>query len=460
MSVKTVMLLLSAARAIEPPTLVHPSDDSKGGSAIDRGRRRSYDRRVIRGTLAAFALALLIVAGPAAAAEKQAYPVAFKSFALASGTATGTQIDRNGGLVLAKSGLTTVTYEDPFGYPPRNYQSGIWTSPWQEAGFGFMELVASWNADTPPGTWIQVEMRATASGDGHLTKWFVMGRWAYGDADIHRTSVGGQGDKDGYIAIDTFVPKNPMSSYQLRLTLYRGVGMNVSPRVTRIGAVVSNPITINPYSPSPTTMTSTIELAVPRYSQEIHRGEYPQFDNGGEAWCSPTSTSMVVAYWGRGPAASEYAYVLNDYPTTTDPWVDYAARYVFDYHYNGAGNWPFNTAYAARFGLESEVTQLHSLAEAELFIKAGIPLVASIAFNSGKLDGFFFKSTNGHLMVIVGFTKEGNPIVNDPASPDDATVRHVYDRTQFEDAWMSASGGIVYVIHPASVPLPLSSGNW
>jgi hypothetical protein len=415
---------------------------------------------VIRGTLAALLLAL-VLAAPTSAAEKQSYPVAFKSFALGSGTTAGTQLDRGGGLILAKSGLATVTYSDPFGYAPRDYQSGAWTSPWQATSFGFMELVSSWNADTPAGTWIQVEMRATEARDGHTTKWFVMGRWAYGDGDIHRMSVGGQGDKDGYVAIDTFVPKNPMSSYQLRLTLYRAVGTTATPRVTRIGAVVSDPVTIKPYAPSNTTMSSAVELAVPAYSQETHRGEYPEFDNGGEAWCSPTSTSMVVAYWGKGPSAADYASVTSDYPAQTDPWVDYAARYVFDYHYNGAGNWPFNTAYAAHFGLESEVTQLHSLAEAEQFIKAGIPLVASIAFNSGKLDGFFFKSTNGHLMVIVGFTAAGNPIVNDPASPDDATVRHVYDRAQFEDAWMSATGGIVYVIHPASVSLPASTGgNW
>jgi Peptidase_C39 like family len=416
---------------------------------------------VIRGTLAACVAALLTVAGSASAAEKQAYPVAFNAFPLSSGTTSGTQVDRSGTLTLARSGLTTVTYADSFGYPPRDYQTGTWTSPWQPTSFGFMELVSSWNADTPAGTWIQVEMRATAAADSHMTKWYVMGRWAFGDGDIHRTSVGGQGDKDGYIAIDTFVPKNPMSSYQLRLTLYRAVGTNATPRVTRIGAVVSDPVTIKPYAASTTTMSQTVELPVPRYSQELHRGEYPQFDSGGEAWCSPTSTSMVVAYWGQGPAPGDYAYVLNDYPSTVDPQVDYAARYVFDYHYNGAGNWPFNTAYAAHFGLESEVTQLHSLAEAEQFIKAGIPLVVSIAFNSGKLDGFFFKSTNGHLMVIVGFTADGNPIVNDPASPDDPSVRHVYDRTQFEDAWMSATGGIVYVIHPRSVPLPPSSGgNW
>jgi hypothetical protein len=363
--------------------------------------------------------------------------------------------------VLAANGLTPLSYADPFGYPPRDYGAGTWTSPWRATPFGLMELVSSWNADTPQGTWIQVEVRATSADDGHATKWYVLGRWAYGDSDFHRTSVGGQGDKDGSVAIDTFLPKKPMSSYQLRLTLYRAAGTTGTPRVTRLAAVASNPITIKPYSPSTTTMTSDVELAVPRYSQETHIGEYPQFDNGGEAWCSPTSTSMVVAYWGRGPAAADYAYVRADYPAQADPWVDYTARYVFDYHYDGAGNWPFNTAYAAHFGLEAEVTQLHSLAEAEQFIKAGIPLVASIAFNSGKLDGFFFKSTNGHLMVIVGFTASGNPIVNDPASPDDASVRHVYDRAQFEDAWMTASGGIVYVIHPSSVPLPPSpAGNW
>jgi hypothetical protein len=414
---------------------------------------------VTRRALAAAALMLVVAAAPASAAKTTGYPINFHRFPLTSGVKAGTTLDGGGSLVLAASGLTTTTYADPFGYPARDYEGGTWTSDWFATGFGFTELVASWNADTPAGTWIQVEMRATAE-DGHLTKWYILGRWAYLDTDFHRTSVGLQGDRDGTIAVDTFfADKQAMTSYQLRLTLYRAVGSAATPSVTRIGAVASNPY--KPYVPSITTMTSTVELAVPRYSQETHIGEYPQFDNGGEAWCSPTSTSMVVAYWNRGPSASDYAYVLNDYPTQPDPQVDYAARYVYDYRYQGAGNWPFNTAYAAHFGLVGEVTQLHSLAEAEQFIKAGIPLVASIAFNSGKLDGFFFKSTNGHLMVIIGFTAGGDVIANDPASPDDPSVRHVYNRAQFEKAWMESTGGIVYVIHPSSVPLPPSpAGNW
>ena len=101
------------------------------------------------------------------------------------------------------------------------------------------------------------------------------------------------------------------------------------------------------------------------------------------------------------------------------------------------------------------MTQLHDLSEAEPFIKAGIPLVASIAFTSNKLDGADIKSTNGHLAVIEGFTGDGTKvIVNDPASPDDATSSTSTTASEFERAWIPASGGIVYVDRPAGWPTP------
>jgi hypothetical protein len=41
-------------------------------------------------------------------------------------------------------------------------------------------------------------------------------------------------------------------------------------------------------------------------------------------------------------------------------------------------------------------------------------------------------------------------------------VRVVYDRLQFENAWLRHSGGLSYVIHPPSVALPAAPGqaNW
>ena len=140
-----------------------------------------------------------------------------------------------------------------------------------------------------------------------------------------------------------------------------------------------------------------------------------------------------------------------------DAEVDFAARNVFDYTYDGAGNWPFNTAYAAtRADLRGFVTRLRTLTEAEAFVAAGIPLVVSVSFKKGELTGAGY-GTNGHLMVVVGFTPSGDVVCNDPASHlvrDNGQVRVVYDREQFENVWVPHSGGIVYVIHPERHRLP------
>ena len=404
-------------------------------------------------------LLCIVLAASAPAFAAQPLQVTFHAYTTSADFTTGTLLEgtrltRAGDAITYGSSIGTLSYTDPFGYGTKTYSYARWTSSWVATGFGFSELVSSWNADTPPGTWLQVEMQAIAD-DAHTTKWYVMGRWAFGDGDIHRTSVGGQGDNDGYIAIDTFFAKDhPMVAYRLRVTLNKLPGQTAVPTLYKVGAFASDMPNANPYVPSPLGGAEGIELPVPAFSQEIHTGEYPQFDGGGEAWCSPTSTSMIVAYWGEGPSPSDYAYVYNDYPNVLDPWVDYAARYTYDYHYQGAGNWPFNNAYGAHFGLDTEVTQLRSLYEAEQFIKAGIPLVASLAFQPNKLTGFLFRSTSGHLLTIIGFTASGDVISNDPAATSDASVRRVYDRAQFEKTWLSSTGGIVYIMHPATVPLP------
>jgi hypothetical protein len=203
---------------------------------------------------------------------------------------------------------------------------------------------------------------------------------------------------------------------------------------------------------SPLGGAEGIELNVPAYSQEIHEGQYPEYNGGGEAWCSPTSTSMVVSYWNTGPSQQDMAWVD---PSYADPQVDYAARNTYDHNYGGTGNWPFNPAYAGRFGLNGFITRLRSVTELEQFIKAGIPVVTSQSFKASELPGAGY-GTNGHLFVVVGFTQSGDPIVNDPASPSDAEVRRVYPRADFENVWQrsSSSGGVAYIMYPPGHALP------
>ncbi|MCF6472847.1 peptidase C39 family protein [Nonomuraea sp. MG754425] len=331
----------------------------------------------------------------------------------------------------------------------RTTGAGRWIGGERPIGFPATQIVPSWTARTPPGTWIEVALRArTASGD--LTKWYVMGRWS--EHGRPRTSVPGQGDEDGDVAVDTFVARRPVTAYQVRIT-----GHGAGALVTGLG-VMASALPRQPPPPSAPGPGGAVELAVPPFSQHAHAGHHPRYDGGGANWCGPASVAMVLAFWGRGPAPDELAWVGDGDPA---PAVDHAAAGTYDESYQGTGNWPFGVAYAGRFGLAGFVTRLRSAAELERFVRAGIPVITSQSFKAHELPGSRY-STNGHILVVTGFTAGGDVVVNDPAAPD-AEVRRVYPRAAFEHVWLrsSGSGGIAYVLHPADITLPPSTdGNW
>ena len=349
------------------------------------------------------------------------------------------------------------------------YDAGRWTSPWVEPGFDLTEVVPSWSATTPRDSAVRVEVRTRT--DRAKSSWDTLATWALDDAQLDRTSHDSQPDDLGRTAYDTWVSASDtgVSGWRLRVTLLRRTGSSAAPTLDTVGAVVSrlpgvSSVRTSRPGAAPNPALGTV-LRVPRYSQMIHRGEYPQYGGGGEAWCSPTSTAMVLGYYDALPPASEYAWVDDAY---ADPVVDHVARMTFDRHLSGTGNWSFNTAYAAGRTGHGFVTRLRHLREAERFIAAGIPLVASVTFGSGELHGAPISSTNGHLLVIVGFRANGDVVVNDPAAQTRRGVRRTYDRGQFEDAWLKryrsggslrGSGGLVYVVRDGDHRLPDREAN-
>jgi Peptidase_C39 like family len=363
-----------------------------------------------------------------------------------AGTAEGVTI-ADGMLAFARS-TGHLTHEGA------GYERATWTSAPVTPGFGVQEIVASWIADTPGGSWVQIEVRAH-------TQWYALGRWAANDTVVRRTTVPKQDDENGKVDADTFIaaPDREVPGFQLRVSLMRPVGSTDVPVVRSLGAMASRLPAPDPALEASTPRSALdVVLDVPGYSQKIHAGEYPEYDGGGGSWCSPTATSMVMAYWGALPPADDYAWVD---PALADRWVDHAARGTYDYAYGGCGNWPFNTAYAGRYGLTGFVTRLRSLAEAELFIAEGIPLIVSGSYKTGDIRGLDY-DTNGHIMVLAGFTAGGDPVLNDPNSASGADVRKTVDRTEFERVWLNTSRGIVYVITPPgrALPKPLRQANW
>ncbi len=229
---------------------------------------------------------------------------------------------------------------------------------------------------------------------GTLTRWYDLGHWSERD----RTSVTGQGDQDGRVDTDTLIAAGDgWTSVQLRITLLRPPGSVETPVLLRAGLLMSRSAA-GPSGTEPPGPGCGVVLDVPAYAQFRHA------DHGGRGWCSPASIAMVLDFWGVGPGPDELAEWPAGHP---DPQVDHAAARVHDPAY-GYGNWSFNVAHAARRGLIAFVTRLRSLAEAEQFITAGVPLILS---------------SNGHVVVLAGFTGDGAPILHDPAANTNAGVR-------------------------------------
>ncbi|CAN5890596.1 peptidase C39 family protein [soil metagenome] len=371
--------------------------------------------------------------------------------AFRSGSRNGVRISKGSLRIGKPAGVRR--YTDPYGdNKSHRYAYGSWRSPWKRAAHAYRELVPSWSAKTPVGTFLEVQVRVRTGG-GRTGSWDSAGIWAGGKlGGINRTSRGDQADDVARVLTDTVRTTTNARRWQLRVKLHRRKGTSRTPVVAAMAATTSQlaPSLVSTSSPGVARGTS---IKVPRYSQMIHQGHYPQWDNGGEAWCSPTSTAMVLGRWGSGPTRKQYSWVPSGH---VNPWVDHAARMTYDYRYQGAGNWPFSAAYASTFGLDAFVARLGSMRAAERYVAKGIPLVLSIAFDAGELDNAPLTSSRGHILVLRGFTKKGNPIVNDPAAARNDGVRRVYKRRQLERAWLTASAGTAYVIRPKSVDLPRS----
>jgi hypothetical protein len=213
----------------------------------------------------------------------QPYPINFRTVDFSTGQLDGL-VNNGGTLTLASSGLHPYDYTDPYSAVTilgqhvdgsGSYRYGTWTSPIYTLNtFAFDELVSSWNSDTSPGTFIRSEVKPQLN-NGHWAKWYTLGLWTYSDADFHRTSVGGQGDADGYVAIDTFFAKDhPAVSYQLRLTIYRRSNLSADRppvSVTRYSAVASAPDEPERELPEPDGHErADLDLNLPMFSQETH----------------------------------------------------------------------------------------------------------------------------------------------------------------------------------------------
>ncbi len=295
------------------------------------------------------------------------------------------------------------------------------------------ELIASWNAELSADAYLKIEVRAI-DGD-RATKFYSMGIWSGDPAQRLRESVLNQKDADGDVSTDTLILTKPCKRLQLRLT-FGGKTANES-KLNFIGLCLSDTSAkLEILKPKRAAWGKTIPVI------ERSQMSYP---NGG-VLCSPTTVSMMMNFWSEK---------LNRPDLNRD--VPEIVKEVFDPNWGGTGNWVFNMAYPGSFpGMRAYVARLSDVSELEAWIASGIPVGLSVCYN--KLRGKTNEPPSGHLVVCVGFTKDGDVVVNDPGTSQN--VRKIFPREDLIAGW-GHSKNTVYLIHPETAKVPDDRfGHW
>jgi hypothetical protein len=308
----------------------------------------------------------------------------------------------------------------------------VLTSPIIRPDINWDQLIVSWNTDAPDGTYLKVEARAFFLD--HSTPFYTMGLWSSNPARYPRQSVPQQKDDDAQVSTDTLLLTQPASRLQLRLTL--GGDDMLKPKLKYVGVSLLDSKASPPLlAPNRAAWGRLVD--VPERSQML----YPN----GKVLCSPTTVSMLLSYWSQKLARPEL-----------DHDVPEVAQGVFDTQWKGAGNWAFNMAYAGSFpGMRAYVTRMTDISELEDWIAAGIPVGLSVCYDRLRAKG---PGPNGHLVVCVGFTESGDPIINDPGTSKN--VRKIFPRKNLVSAW-THSHNAAYLLYPLDTEVPTDRyGHW
>ncbi len=316
------------------------------------------------------------------------------------------------------------------------------------AGMEWDEAIVSWNIKRPEQAWLKVE--AQALWKDRVSPWYTLADWTGDMAKGRRTSIPDQKDSLGEVETDMLKLAQGCAEIKLRLST-RKIGDGPDPQLKLLTVSFTNSRAESPSAkPHRAAYGRTVE--VPQLAQGPHEFGKLKYDPDkvsgdfknwfsqvkGAQYCSPTCVTMVANHWSQKLGRSDITLTVPN-----------AIASVFDEKYPGTGNWPFNTALLGSFeGMRSYVTRLANLTDLERLTANGIPVVCSVSSNmlKGKPPG-----GDGHLVVLVGFDKSGNPVFNDPGKADE--IRRTYTRENFQKAW-DKSGRTVYICHPDSVRLP------
>lgn len=295
----------------------------------------------------------------------------------------------------------------------------------------FEYLVASWNSDTPKGTYIEVFARAYVDMYGEWSDWVSWGQWG---KDIPRASTD---DANDLVMIDTDVftvrgsAGETAGRVQLKVALHADE-VSVSPVLRQLAATYKNTFEGQEIEPSylevDTPLPEAVRLDTPAYSQLTRESSV------ADAMCSAVAICTL----------------LND--RGEDLMPEEVALLIYDYYYEGFGNWSFSIGAAGAYGYEAYV-QYADFAILRQELAKGYSVGISVKYSSSPdgrypyLENGAESNTPGHLITITGYeTVDGVDYFysSDSGAVGDANCTRRYRADQLDAAW---SNRVAYIVH-------------
>ncbi len=296
----------------------------------------------------------------------------------------------------------------------------------------FTRMVASWNADTPEGTTIEVTARAHFSGTDTWTNWLSWGVWG-------TTIVRGCGTSEtardtlAYVDTDVFTPRDDtatMDQFQLRVVLH-SENADSTPVLRQLCATIRNNLDgkeITPvYEEESVVLPEKVILSTPAYSQMVRDPDIRS------SICNPTTITAL----------------LND--RGEDLLPEQTALTTYDFNYQGFGNWAFALATAGSFGYDCYI-QFGNLDIIRQELAKGYSVGIDVHYM--PVDGGSMPyvenapiASTGHLITVRGYeTIDGVEYfyVSDSAADNDQDALRRYRADQLDAAW---NNRVVYIIH-------------
>lgn len=294
----------------------------------------------------------------------------------------------------------------------------------------FEYLVASWAADTPAGTWVDVSVRAYVDMKKAWTEWLSWGKWG---ETVKRGSVSESCDL-AYMDTDTFVISGSdgetASLVQVKVVLHSNEA-GVTPAVRQVAVTYKN--TLEGQAVAPTYYGDVIELPekvvldTPAYSQMVRERGI------ADIICSATTICTLLNDRGEDALPDEIAL------------IDY------DSDYDGFGNWSFSVAAAGSFGYDCFV-QYVDMDTIRQELAHGYSIGINVSYSSSSNGSYTYlengaaNNTAGHLITITGYENiDGVDYFyssDSAASNDTACQGRRYRADQLE----AASKGIAYIV--------------